>query len=128
MGSPLSGRKTQLMGKKSPNYITTTILGGFPAGGRSVLVATRVPRSPGAPFPSGWHTVGLPVGSLPLGPFQSQPMALPSVSQRGLPVHLLVISATRETCFSCMAIPECLQSGSRQRSGQKRKIQTGWRV
>lgn len=28
-GTPLSGRKTQPMGKKSPNYVTMTILRGF---------------------------------------------------------------------------------------------------
>ncbi|CAM9219572.1 unnamed protein product [Rangifer tarandus platyrhynchus] len=74
------------------------------------------------PTPSPW-LAGKPVESAPCAL-----LAFPGTPKRGLPVHLHVISMTRETCLSCMAVPECLQSGSRQKSRQKRRIQTGWRA
>lgn len=78
------------------------VCGGVPAGGRSVPAATHAAQSPGAPFPSGWYTVRLPVGSFCLEPLQSQQMAVPSISQRSLPLHLHVTSTTWETC-----LPHC---------------------
>lgn len=127
--TPLSGRKTQSLGKKSPHYVTVTILGGgafLPVDGQS-LRPHKHPRALGPRSPL--------VGTL------SASLWVLFVSGHFGPSRWLSLPFPREafpsTCMSPprrgrrvsrTAVPACLQSGARQKSGQGPRMQTGWQA